>query len=280
LILVTGANGFIGRSVVEELSKAFALRCFVRKPCGLEPGKKIELFFGDILNQEDCERAAEGCDAIVHLAALVKGSTEQIMRTNVLGTKNLALAAKKKGVNQFVFFSSDTVLLPEKDAYGKSKELAEQELSFLKNRVIFRPTIVFGKNDSKNISRLVKLVESFPIIPLPGNGASKIQPIFVGDVAVFVRKAVELRLNGTFILAGSQKISMADVFKLICSKKGLKRFFVPLPLCFFLLFRPLLGFSGAQARNLFVDRVFDMTKTVNAFGYEPHCFEEKISELL
>jgi nucleoside-diphosphate-sugar epimerase len=129
--LVTGGAGFIGSHVVEALlKKGKRIRVldnyFTGKPENLDACVgRIELIEGDVRNARVCEEAVEGIDAVIHLAALheVVRSVECPMEThevNVTGTLNMLMAARKAGVNKFVFASSSAV-------YGENPVMPRSE---------------------------------------------------------------------------------------------------------------------------------------------------------
>jgi ornithine--oxo-acid transaminase len=112
--LVTGASGFIGGHVVRRLvSEGRQVRCLVRASSdttGLE-ALGVELAPGSLEDPRSLQRAAEGCDYVVHCGAMVSdwGTVEEIERTNVTGTRNLLLAAAAASVRRFVHVSTTDV---------------------------------------------------------------------------------------------------------------------------------------------------------------------------
>jgi nucleoside-diphosphate-sugar epimerase len=121
LILVTGANGFIGSRVVEKLIQCGYknLRCFIHQdtdPASLEQlaekhgDVSLEIFLGDLVTRRDCKKAVKNAAVIFHLAAGFGKSFELINRDTVIGTLNLLkAAAKAQQVKRFLCVSSFTV---------------------------------------------------------------------------------------------------------------------------------------------------------------------------
>jgi NAD dependent epimerase/dehydratase len=123
-ILVTGADGFIGSHLVEELSKrGFSVRAFVYYNSFNSWGwldddpassSKIEIFAGDIRDPHGVLRAMEGCDVVFHLAALIAipfsyHSPDSYVDTNIKGTLNVLQAAKRLGTTRVVITSTSEV---------------------------------------------------------------------------------------------------------------------------------------------------------------------------
>jgi nucleoside-diphosphate-sugar epimerase len=109
-ILVTGGSGLVGRRVVALLAAEHEVVNFDLRPPSEQHGAYVQ---GDILDGTALRRALHGADAVVHAAAIPGpsfGTPEEIVMTNVGGTRAAALAANEKGVPRFVFISSEAVL--------------------------------------------------------------------------------------------------------------------------------------------------------------------------
>lgn len=159
-ILVTGANGFIGRTLCEVLPRPIRA---VRK--GAAPNCVI---VGDLATA-DWSNALIGAEAVIHLAGLAHttAAPEAYRRTNVEGTLRLARAAKAAGIRRFVYLSSikaDNATW-ETDPYGASKLEAERLLMEQDMEVvIIRPPLVYGPGVKANFLRLMRWVDqSYPL---------------------------------------------------------------------------------------------------------------------
>jgi nucleoside-diphosphate-sugar epimerase len=137
--LVTGATGFIGSHVAERLRReGHEVRGLVR---GGKRVHGVENVAGDLTEPSSLRRAAAGCDAVFHCAALVSdwATVEEIVAANVFGTRNLVRAA---GDARLVFLSSTDVYGRGTNWYAESKRLAEAELP--PGATILRPATVYG----------------------------------------------------------------------------------------------------------------------------------------
>src|SRR4029453_3781738 len=107
-VLVTGANGYVGRQVVQRLvAEGYYVRALVRPTSVPERLKQlgVEVFLGEVRQFEDVRAAADGMQVIVHLAAGMKGSQAFIVDTCVRGTQNVAEAAALQRVKRGIYMS-------------------------------------------------------------------------------------------------------------------------------------------------------------------------------
>lgn len=138
-VLVTGATGSFGRSLVEKLiqdESVSTIRCFSRdelKQWQMKrdlPSPKLRFLIGDVRDSERLESALAGVDIVVHAAAMkqVPACTYnpfEAVKTNILGTQNVISACVKAQVKMAVFLSSDKAVDPV-NLYGATKLVAEQ----------------------------------------------------------------------------------------------------------------------------------------------------------
>ena len=158
-ILLTGCNGFIGKKLYYHLNKKrYNLICLNKNE-----------------NLSKIENLIKNTQLIVHLAAITNPFNKDIWKVNVSYTKILVDLANKYN-KRFIYLSTYNVTFG-KDNYSKTKRISENFIKKLKNYVILRPNIVYGEDD-RYVSRLIKVIKGFPIVPIVGNGKNKIQPIF------------------------------------------------------------------------------------------------------
>src|SRR4051812_37085112 len=112
--LVTGASGFVGRTLIERLlASQHHVRGFARTTSRVEPLRRlgVELCYGDLGDPESLARAVRGLDVVFHTAARVGvwGRPEEYREANVIGTRNLLEAMRRAGVARLIHFSSISV---------------------------------------------------------------------------------------------------------------------------------------------------------------------------
>ncbi len=201
--LVTGANGFVGAHLVEELGKrGHGIRALVRKTSDLThlPKDGVELAYGDVTDAACLPAAMDGVDVVYHVAGITKArSLAEFSRVNVGGTVNvMSAAAELRKPPHVVFVSSIAAAGPcgadralqEGDAckpvsrYGTSKAIAEEKVREYVGRVpvtIVRPPIVYGPRD-RDVFELFKMAAGGLVVQA-GFAARRFSVVHVHDLA-------------------------------------------------------------------------------------------------
>jgi dihydroflavonol-4-reductase len=230
-IYLSGATGFVGRHV------ARALR---------EQGAEVHAERIDLLDQSALERAVEGCDAVVHVAALYSydAPPEDLERVNVEGTRNLLDAAARKGVRRFLFTSTAGTCgpVPGRDAtenddppawelavpYKRTK-LAAERLALEAGAVVVNPTTPIGPGDRKPTptGRMIAGVARGRILGfVPTTGLNLVD---VRDVARGHVRALERGEPGERYLLGGANLPLEEIFAAIADLAGRRRPRIPVP---------------------------------------------------
>lgn len=224
-ILITGASGFVATHMIKRLNaqKFKRVYCLSRPESkGALPASEnqtVKFIRGNLLDGRPYERELAAADIVVHLAAATgKAKREEYFKTNVEGTRILTENCRRLGVPKFLYVSSIAVQFPDKNRYyyAQSKTEAEEVVrSSGLQFTILRPTIILGRNAPawKPLAALARL----PIIPIPGDGKTLIQPIAVEDVVNFILRVIERDAfrGDTLELGGPQAISMEEFLKKI-----------------------------------------------------------------
>jgi NADH dehydrogenase len=236
MILVTGATGFVGERIVHALrAEEKPVRCLVRDRgrAGRLESWGCEIASGDVTDAESVRRAVDGCDAVVHLVAIIHGKPDDFRRVMIEGTQHVVDASKAAGVRRFLLMSALGVNEQTKDLtpYYRAKWAMEQTVgaSGLEH-VVFRPSFVFGPGGGA-ITEFTRLARFLPVIPVVGSGERRLQPIFVDDVAAFFARAGDLpqAANRTFELGGPDAVNWNEFWDRLAAALGKRRRKVHLP---------------------------------------------------
>jgi NADH dehydrogenase len=286
MIAITGATGFLGSHLVSAcLSKPLPLRCLVRPGSPrLERlrGVKAEVRETDFGRVESIAAALSGCDTVIHVLGLINGTNEALRRANVEYTRNVTGAARQAGVRRFLFISS-VAAIRRHGAYGESKFEAEEEIRRSGvPHLMLRPAFIYGAGDKNNTGLLIRTLQRWPLIPLLGGGGFKLQPVYVGDVADLILKALEVPFDGRiYNVAGPRQVALKEMLELLGRSLGLKRVFVPIPLgpvqalvrIYLRLFKNT-RLPAKQILELNKHEAFDISAAVNDLGFRPIDFRE------
>lgn len=285
-VLATGAAGFVGRPLGEELeSHGHEVVQAVRRPSGLPK----EAVIGDLRNVPALAAALANCDAVVHLAARVHVMHDTaddplaIFRaTNTDATLNLARQAAQAGVKRFVFVSSikvngegrdaayrETDALAPEDAYAISKWEAEQGLQRIAQEtgleiVILRPPLVYGPGVRANFRRLIDAVAGGWPLPL-GAIRNRRSLLYLGNFVDAIRVCVEhpAAAGQTFLLDDGQPVSTPELVRAVARAMGRPARLLAVPVGMLEFTGALLGKRTAVARltgSLWVDSSFIRTR--------------------
>lgn len=292
-ILVTGATSMIGRATVERLlARGDEVTTLQRSASGLPT---IE-FNGSILDPEVVDRAVDGQDAVLHLAAKVDlvGAWEDFMSINVEGTSTVLAAAREAGVARFVHVSSPSVAHggdpiigsgadladPEttRGDYATSKAMAERiALSSTSDEmavVALRPHLVIGPGDTQLVERIIERARQGRL-PLIGSGLALIDTTWVDNAADAFVAAID-RAHGlggrALVVSNGEPRTVHELFARITAAAGVewKPRSIPAPV--------------AIAGGAVVEQVWDRTSReddppMTAFGAEQlstaHWFDQK-----
>ncbi|MEK6778983.1 MAG: complex I NDUFA9 subunit family protein [Candidatus Deferrimicrobiota bacterium] len=284
-VLVTGGTGYVGTHVCRALiARGFLPRLLVRPesesriPEDIRKGGRITL--GDVTNRESVENAAQGTTAVVHLVGIIRefptrGITFE--RLHVTATRNAVDAARLWGIPRFIHMSALGARAGGPTGYFDSKGRAEDLVRRSGLRwTIFRPSVIFGPGDAF-LNELAGILRMAPLMPVPGDGKYRLQPVFVGDVAkgfadALLRPDTETR---TFEVGGPERFSFDGLLDRIAASLGrhARKFHIPLS-----ILRPAVRslerlerfpLTTDQLRMLLQENVCDHEPFYSAFGFTP-----------
>ena len=286
MILITGANGFLGKSIIKVLGNNYELFCLSRT-CG---DYKVSL-------EKEVPMFNQSFDMVIHAAGKAhsipktKFERRQFYDVNVIGAENLLKGLEKTGVpKQFVFISSVSVYgqefgigideehkLEAKDAYGLSKIKAEVLITewCKKHNVvctILRLPLLVGENPPGNLGAMIKAIDKGYYFNIGGGRARK-SMVLSEDVAVFIPRVAII--GGTYNLTDGVHPNFKELSLAISNKKNKKK-----PCNLPLFMAKMIGFIGdmlgdkapinsLKLKKITSDLTFDDTKAMQMVDWKP-----------
>ena len=239
IIAVFGAGGFLGKHLMRQLTKLdYRVKVATRNPylrgylklLG-NPGQ-IELFKTNIFDPDDIKKVLKNCDFIINLVGILYETKKQ--KFNEIHSQFpylLSNLCSELGIKNLIHISALGVREKHVSRYMQSKLQGEKNIqNIFKPSVILRPSVIFGPED-KFFNTFASIAQFSPILPLIGGGKTKFAPIYVGDVAKAIVKALELNNSKPKIyeLGGPKNYSFKELMEILLSEIKKKRFLLPVP---------------------------------------------------
>ena len=238
-VTVFGGSGFLGRRIVKQLAAEGArVRVAVRHPerasflerLGLKG--QIELVQADVWDEKTVARAVKQSASVINsVGHYVEKGHATFDAVHGQGALHVARQAGQAGVGRLIHISGLGVDPASDSSYVRARATGEVLVKEAFDRVtIFRPSVIFGENDAF-INALADMARHAPILPLFGAGATKLQPVYVGDVAeACARALVDPATEGkTYELGGPRVYSYEALVRLVLKQAGKRRLLVPVP---------------------------------------------------
>ena len=295
-ILVTGANGFVGKSLCSALiAQEHAVRAVIRV-AEVRAYNVEQVVVSSINFDTDWSAALRDVSIVIHLAARVHVMNDsaidplgEFRKTNVAGTLHLAQQAVKAGVKRFIFVSSVKVngeqtiknkpfleadTANPQDAYGISKHEAEQGLMRIAEEtglevVIVRPPLVYGAGVKANFASMMRVVKRG--IPLPlGAIHNKRSFVYVGNLVSLILRCIDhpAAANQTFLVSDGHDISTTELLRGCADALGVKASFLPVPQKIVEVCATLVG-KRDVAQRLCGNLQVDISKALNLLDWTP-----------
>ena len=294
-VLVTGANGFVGRAFcAKAVTRGLSVVAVTRRPVNLPNVQVVSL--GSIDTNTDWQATLFGCDVVVHLAARVHVMNERsakplqaFLDVNCHATMNLAKQAAAAGAKRFVYVSSigvngaftlknnkfkeDDLSCPQ-NAYAVSKWKAEQALRRLAIEtelevVIVRPPLVYGANAPGNFAQMLQIVAR--CLPLPlASVRNKRDFIYVGNLvdALIACATHPVATAQTYLVSDGESVSTPSLIRNLSKALGKRCFVFPFPIFMVKFLAKLLG-KSATVDRLTQSLQIDNSKIRNDLGWKP-----------
>jgi NADH dehydrogenase len=233
-ILVTGGTGVVGTSTVTALLKhGHGVRLLSRhadRDAEAWTGR-VEPWVGNVADAESVRGAAEACDAVIHLVAIVDEAPPATFQSvNVDGTRHMLAEASRAGVGRFIHMSSLGADRGTSPYHHSKKESEDLVRGFTGKWLILRPGAVYGPGD-EHLSVLLRMIRTLPVVPLVGGGDQQFQPLWHEDLAEALAIAVERDdLNQRVIdIAGTEITTQKELTERMRELTGRSIMTLPVP---------------------------------------------------
>lgn len=290
-VTVFGGTGFVGRHIVQRLARAGDnVRVAVRRPDSagfLKPLGNVGQIVpvqANVRDEASVASAVAGADAVINLVGvLYEAGKQSFAEVQARAPGRIARAAAEAGVSLLVHMSAIGADRASPSAYGRSKAAGEVAVrEAFPRATILRPSIVFGPEDDF-FNRLAALCRTSPLVPLLFDarklprfrwdgiflmpsieaGTSRMQPVYVGDVADAVLASLDrAEVHGNlFELGGPADYSFRDLMDLIQEQLGVNKPYLPVPYAavdvgaFFAQMLPVPPITRDQLKMLRIDNV-------------------------
>ena len=297
-VLVTGASGFVGSHAVPELvGRGHRVAALVRDAkagdavlarLDADQRRSVEVRTGDPVAGVGLADALAGVDAVVHLAAIARDRDggKSLTRVNLGGTVKMLDAAREAGVRRFVHVGALGVTDDPELHYASSKARAEAAVraSGL-DWTVLKPSLLWGLRDGF-FNIVADLVRTSPVVvPVPGSGDSRFQPLAVADLAICVRMSLDdpATIGRSIELGGPRYWTYREITREVLAGMRRGRRIVPMPV-------PVIGtvartaellripfpVASDQLRQLRLDNVGPLDGCYRAFGFVPRSMEGQL----
>ena len=296
MILVTGADGFVGRHIVSRLAEQGdgprALVRNVERARAALPATGVELAQGDTTKPDTLDAVFAGVDTVIHCAFVTANRKQRpgtsYYATNVQGTKNLVAAARHVGVRRICVMGGLGTRAGTRDTYLQGRYQADEAVrQSVLAWSILGPSVQFGEH-APFFSGLADLVRSAPVVPMVGSGKVRFQPIWVEDVTTCILKMAREpeRYDGRYIEVGGPEIyTYAELLDLLMQTLGKHKQKLPGP-------KPLVRIGAAfmelalpnppitrAAVGLFdFDNVTAIDSVQREFGFAPASLRDYLAQ--
>ena len=292
MILVTGANGFVGAHVLRRLAPHEGpIRVMVRSRAKAPALDGVEVVEADLTRPETLAAAVSGVSAIIHAAAITANIKEPYSgaydAVNRVGTENLVAAAKAAGVSLIVVMSGLGTKPAPKGTYMATRwGLEEAVRKSGIAHVILQPSVLFG-DGAEFITALSRLARVSPVLPLLGGGKTRFQPLWIEDLVTCLVKCAkgDLLRNSSVPLGGSEYATFKEVLQTICDAMHVRRLMIPLPLPIARVQARLMAallpnppLTPGTLELFSFDNSTDLDAVDRHFGFHPRGFRDHIQE--
>lgn len=286
MLLVTGITGHTGRYFLQELINhkyEGPIRCIVRKTTDTSmldnSGLNIEKIYGDINDKEFIKNAMNGIDTVMHIYNI--HHSPMIVKVAIENNVKRAILVHTTGIYSNFKYASQGY----KDVEKKVSEMTSDP-NCLTKVTLLRPTMIYGDLCDSNMSKFIKMIDKFRIMPVINGGKSLIQPVNARDLGksfYTVLTSPEKTTGKAYDLSGEKPLQMIEVFKMIRDNLNKKTVFISVPLglgVFLARVAKILTLKKIdyveKVQRMAENRSYSNERAKNDFNYKPMSFDKGI----
>jgi NADH dehydrogenase len=292
-VAVTGANGFVGRHVIARLlSAGHDVRALISERPGAEAelpaprGGALDVRRADVRRRESLSGAFDGVATVIHTVAVPTERKQKFEEVNVAGVRNVVDEARRAGARRIVHMGALGADPASPYPYLRSKGKGEAVVTGSGlEYVVLQPSLLFGQGDDFFPRLAFSLI--FPVVPVPGDGKARFQPLHVDDIAQALLAAVDRpEIAGVHQIGGAEPVTYDEMLAETMRGTGKRRatLHVPVP-----LMKPPAMVMGlvmadppvtvAQLDLLAVDNTPHPNALEPVFGVKPRAFRGALDYL-
>ena len=278
MLAITGITGHTGHFLIDELVKAQyrgKLKCLVRRRSKAEhlykSGLNAEIVEGSLESEDILRVLLRDVETVIHIAGIHHSC--QILRIG-----------RECGVKRFILVHTTGMYSRFKAASQGYIQIENQIVPHMHewNITILRPTMIFGDMCDYNISKFIRYVDRFPILPIVGGGDALIQPVNARDLAKGIYQVLrtEQCCGKAYDLSGEKAITLHQLYRMIGECLNTRRWIVSVPMWLCVLGAQLLKGCTLgrfdlieKVQRMGEDRAYSHAMAVEDFGYSPEPFE-------
>jgi len=296
IVTVFGGTGFLGRRVVQHLRKhGFAVRIASRHPDRCHPlfdhdDPQLRPVQADVRDERSVANALAGAYAVVNAVSLyVEHGHETFHSVHVESAERIAVQAFRAGVKRFAHVSGIGADPSSLSLYIRKR--GEGELAVraaFADALLIRPAVMFGPDDAF-LTTILKLLHQLPIYPMFGRGRTRLQPVYVEDVAEAIATALQLtgRDPTTFECGGPRVYTYEELLRAVAHEANIQPMLIPIPfaawhaLAWIAELSPSPPITRNQVELMQIDNVSSPEMPgFGKLGILPHSVEEILQEIL
>jgi len=289
-VTVFGGTGFVGRRVVRHLSESgVTVRIASRHPTRTE-GDNTEQIVADAHDERSVEAAVADADGVVNAISLyVEHGGDTFHSVHVEAAARIARMARRAGAKRFLHLSGLGAEPASPSPYIRNRGEGEATVqAAFPGAVVIRPAVIFGADDAF-LTTILGLLRTLPAYPLFGDGRTRLQPVYVGDVAAAISHILRQtqRPYPIYELAGPRVYSYEELLRTISRAAGLRPVLVRMPFAFWgavaglAEFLPRPPLTRNQVELMQIDTTASNSRPgFGQLGISPRSLEDELKAML